>query len=114
MVHFFGPRGRLLKDSEKARLTGIAPQSVDMLSSLSLQTAIGNSIPVPFVACILAPVVRALVEARRRELIFPRSPPSSGADRKKRKRETEDADGPDQLPEPSPNKQMSSDKAFAL
>ena len=113
MVHFFGPRGRLLKDSEKARLTGMAPQSIDMLSSLSLQTAIGNSIPVPLVACILAPVVRALVEARRRELIFPRSP-SSGADRKKRKRETEDADGPDQSPEPSPNKQMLSDKAFAL
>ena len=114
MVQFFDPRGRLLKDSENAHLTGVVPNSVDMLSSMSLQTATGNSIPVPMVGCILAPVVRAFVEARRRELIFPWSPSLNTERARKRDSDGELALGksPKLSLEPSPTKTFLSDAAF--
>jgi hypothetical protein len=61
LVPTFGPRGRLLNRAEKCRISGIVPSSLASLSAAEVDTAVGNTIPVPLVGHILYPVLRAWV-----------------------------------------------------
>ena len=63
----FGPKGRLLNKAEKCRVAGIKPESVSQMKQEDIEVAIGNTIPVSLVGCIMAPVLRAWVQAARLE-----------------------------------------------
>ena len=63
--HIFGDKGRLLNRSEKCRLSGMVPSSLRDLTSHEVDVAVGNTIPVPLIGCILYPVLRCWVESLR-------------------------------------------------
>ena len=61
----FGDRGRRLNRDEKCRLAGLVPESLSELDEPDLEIAIGNTIPVPLVGVVLAPVLRAWAHMER-------------------------------------------------
>ena len=58
---WFGPRGRFLSREEKCRVAGIVPSSLRALSDAAVDTAVGNTIPVPLVGHIMYAVLRAWI-----------------------------------------------------
>ena len=61
----YGKKGRLLTFDEKCRLCGIVPQSLGGLSPSSIETALGNCIPVPLIGTVMVPLLRAWLEMHR-------------------------------------------------
>lgn len=66
--HIFGTHGRLLRVSEKARLSGIVPSSLRGLPVADAERALGNTIPVPLIGLVLLPLPRVWAEAVRQDL----------------------------------------------
>ena len=67
----YGAKRRLLSWQEKARLSGVVPEFLAGLSIAGIEQALGNTIPVPLIGTIMAPVVRAWREMFRVELFSP-------------------------------------------
>jgi len=62
----FGERGRRRNRDEKCRLAGLVPESLSELDEPpDLEIAIGNTIPVPLIGVVLAPVLRAWAHMER-------------------------------------------------
>jgi hypothetical protein len=55
----FGHRIRLISRSEKCRLAGILPESLQGLDERGLEIAIGNTIPVALIGVVMWPLYRA-------------------------------------------------------
>lgn len=67
----YGKKGRLLSWQEKARLSGVVPESIEGLSRAGVEKALGNTIPVPLIGTVMAPVLLAWREMHRVELLRP-------------------------------------------
>lgn len=65
----FGQRGRRLNRAEKCRVAGIVPGSLSELAEPDLDIAVGNTIPVPLIGVVLAPVLRAWAQMERDALM---------------------------------------------
>ena len=71
LKHAIGARGRLLTIVEKARLSGLTDNALDGLLKKDLahaETAVGNTIPIPMMGHILAPVLRMWQEGLRADM----------------------------------------------
>lgn len=55
----FGERGRRLNRAEKCRCAGLVDSALDTLCPLEADKAIGNTIPVPLIGVVLAPLLKA-------------------------------------------------------
>ena len=67
----------MLSWQEKARLSGIVPESLEGLSIAGIEQALGNTIPVPLIGTIMAPVLLAWREMFRLELFRPLASPAN-------------------------------------
>ena len=76
----YGAHGRFLTWQEKARLSGIAPRSLEGMSVAGIQSALGNTIPVPLIGSVLAPLLQAWREVYRSELLGNDSSPADGVE----------------------------------
>jgi len=61
----FGAKGRFLNRAEKCRIAGIVPSSLEEMPVGALEVAVGNTIPVPLVGVVMAPVLRAWMQMVR-------------------------------------------------
>eukprot|EP00959_Pyramimonas_sp_CCMP1952_P328478 6876687-Pyramimonas_sp.AAC.1 len=68
----FGPRGRLSRHSEKCRLAGIVPASMQQLidtNGSAVDVAVGNCIPVPLIGSVMLPLLLTWQAGARAELL---------------------------------------------
>ena len=74
MVSVFGAKGRLMTIVEKARCAGFADGALRGLLKCKrlhdAEVALGNTIPVPMVGNVLAPILRMWQEGRMTEMLF--------------------------------------------
>jgi site-specific DNA-cytosine methylase len=63
----YGERGRLMNRAEKARMAGITPFSLGKLTTAALETAVGNTIPVPLIGAVLVPILAAWRVLKQRQ-----------------------------------------------
>ena len=65
----YGARGRFLTWQEKARLSGITPWSLEGMPVATINSALGNTIPVPLIGSVLAPLLQAWRDIYRSDLL---------------------------------------------
>ncbi len=58
-VSVFGPNGRRLRLEEKEVLTGLPRGTLRRLDLHAAETALGNTMPVPLIGTVMAPVLAA-------------------------------------------------------
>ena len=73
----FGVHGRRLKAEEKARLQGIDPNSMlrHLHTNTDIEETLGNTIPVPMIGTVIAPLLAAWSDMLRQQLFVDRPLP---------------------------------------
>ena len=56
-----------MKISEKCRVAGIKPKSMDLMQEDDIEVALGNTIPVGLIGCDVVPVFRSCIQAAKLE-----------------------------------------------